>query len=44
MPGDLYRFADASNEAVTLRVNGQPVVPALDKGYATLERTWKPAT
>ena len=42
MPSDLYRFADASNEAVALRVNGQPVNPAVEKGFAKIERSWKP--
>ena len=41
VPGDLYRFADGSDEKVTLRVNGQPVPLALEKGYARLERRWR---
>jgi DUF1680 family protein len=40
VPSDLYRFADASDEKVTLRVNGQPVPATLEKGYARLERRW----
>ena len=40
MPSDLYRFADASDEKVTLRVNGQPAPLTLEKGYARLERRW----
>jgi DUF1680 family protein len=41
VPSDLYRFADASDQVVTLRVNGQPAMPALQKGYARLERRWR---
>jgi hypothetical protein len=41
VPSDLYRFADASDEKVTLRVNGQPMsVTRLEKGYARVERQW----
>jgi DUF1680 family protein len=41
VPSDLYRFADNVDEQqVTLRINGQPVPIALDKGYVTLEREW----
>src|SRR2546426_3431031 len=41
VPTDLYRFADKSNQQVTLKVNGQPVPIKLDKGYVALARTWK---
>ncbi len=41
LPSDLYRFADTSDEKVSLSVNGKPVAFTLDKGYARLERTWK---
>jgi hypothetical protein len=37
VPGDLYRFAEESGEAVT--VNGKEV--SVDKGYCRLERKWK---
>jgi len=40
VPSDLYRFADASDQKVTLRVNGQAVPLVLEKGYARLERRW----
>jgi len=40
VPSDLYRFADASDERATLRVNGQGVPLTLEKGYARLERRW----
>src|SRR5881409_2345235 len=41
VPSDLYRFADASNEPVTLKVNGRAVPVALEKGYARIQRQWK---
>lgn len=41
VPSDLYRFAKAVNEPVTLSVNGQAVPMGLDKGYVTLSRAWK---
>ncbi len=42
VPGDLYRYASASGEQVRLRVNGEAVPIRLEKGYARLERAWKP--
>jgi hypothetical protein len=41
VPGDLYRFLDRSPDAVTLKVNGTPVNLALDRGYASITRTWR---
>ena len=40
-PGELYRFIDKADEAVTLKVNGKSVPLNIDKGYASLNRTWK---
>jgi DUF1680 family protein len=42
VPGELYRFAERRNDPVTIAVNGTRVSPALDRGYLTLDRTWKP--
>jgi len=42
VPSDLYRFADVSNDPVTLRVNGRAVPVAVEKGYARIQREWKP--
>ncbi len=39
-PGDLYHFADTSDEQPTLTVNGEAVALQLDHGYAVLEREW----
>jgi DUF1680 family protein len=41
VPGDLYKFSDVASEAASIRVAGQPVPIALDKGYVTLRREWK---
>jgi hypothetical protein len=41
VPSDLYRFADASDDKATVRVNGQPVPLNVEKGYARIERSWK---
>jgi DUF1680 family protein len=41
VPSDLYRYAEAGTEAVTLAVNGQPVKPEIVQGFAVLRRTWK---
>lgn len=41
-PSDLYAFADKSAEPVTLKVNGQAMPVATEKGYVVLSRTWKP--
>jgi DUF1680 family protein len=40
-PGDLYRFLDAAPAAATVRVNGQAVTSAPEKGYVTIAREWK---
>ena len=42
MPSDLYRFVDTAEAAPTLAVNGEPVALEMDRGYATLTRTWQP--
>ena len=42
VPSELYRYADDSSSAWTIRVNGEPVTPDLVNGYAPIDRTWKP--
>ncbi len=44
VPSDLYRYAGASSPPVTLRVNGRPVQITLDKGYAIIDRVWRPGS
>ncbi|MBI4475973.1 MAG: glycoside hydrolase family 127 protein, partial [Acidobacteria bacterium] len=41
VPSDLYRFVDQPDARVDLKVNGQPVALALDRGYATITRAWR---
>ncbi len=38
---DLYRFADENHAPVVLKVNGAVTPIQLEKGYATVTRTWK---
>ena len=42
MAGDLYRFIDTTRAAVTLKVNGRVLNPAMENGYAKIRREWKP--
>ncbi len=42
VPSDLYRFVDTAKAAPTLAVNGEPVALEMDRGYATVTRTWRP--
>ncbi|MDR0792263.1 MAG: glycoside hydrolase family 127 protein, partial [Chitinophagaceae bacterium] len=41
LPSDLYRFADAKEEKIIIKINGQEVNYTLDKGYAVFDRKWK---
>lgn len=42
VPGDLYRFVDATSSAISLTINGQAInaTPRAD-GYVHLQRDWK---
>ena len=42
VPTDLYRFLDKPTATPSVSVNGRGVEMVLDKGYVTLDRTWKP--
>lgn len=42
LPGNLYRFVDTSRRTFTIRVNGALQVPRVDKGYAIIDRLWRP--
>jgi DUF1680 family protein len=37
----LYRNTPASNGITSIAVNGQPVKPVIEKGYAVITRLWK---
>jgi DUF1680 family protein len=41
MPGDLYGFADTSNDQPQLRLNGKDFPLTLEDGYATIHREWR---
>ena len=38
---ELYTATPAVNGLISLSVNGKPVTPKIDKGYAEITRTWK---
>ena len=42
VPSDLYRYTDTARTPVTIKVNRRPVVMNLDKGYAVIDRAWRP--
>jgi uncharacterized protein len=42
VPSDLYRFVDSATTPVTIKVNRRPIAIRLDKGYAIIDRVWKP--
>ncbi len=41
MPGPLYRYLPAQEQAVSFLVNGSAASYAVEKGYARIEREWK---
>jgi len=41
VPSDLYKYMNKSSEKATLKLNGKPLALTVDKGYVTLDRTWK---
>jgi hypothetical protein len=41
LPGNLYSFHDASSPKAVLKVNGKAIALKTDKGFVTLNRTWK---
>ena len=41
MPGDLYTYADTTDAAPKLRLNGEALPLSLDNGYATIRRAWR---
>lgn len=42
IPSDLYRYADSEEPEVKLAVNGEAVPVKLEKGFAVINREWKP--
>ena len=41
MPSDLYTFTNNSDKKVVIKVNGQPILFTIDKGYAVVKKSWK---
>jgi DUF1680 family protein len=41
VPGNTYRYTDASTETYTLSVNGKPATATPKDGYAVIEREWR---
>lgn len=41
VPSALYTFADQKQTGYTVKLNGEPVKGKLEKGYFTIDRTWK---
>jgi uncharacterized protein len=42
VPSDLYRFVDGVHESASIQINGKTMPLQVDKGYVSLNRTWKP--
>ena len=41
-PNQLYRFADECDQEPTITINGEPVKFATTRGFAVLDREWRP--
>jgi hypothetical protein len=41
IPSNLYNFAQNSISSTVIKINGQPVDYTMQKGYASINRTWK---
>jgi hypothetical protein len=41
VPGDLYHFAERSEEKPIFLINGEEINPPVKNGYATIHRSWK---
>ena len=42
VPSDLYRYTDTVRTPVTIKVNRRPYIVNLEKGYAVIDRAWRP--
>lgn len=40
MPGTLYSYVDQRHPRWTITLNGKPVEPKMDKGFAVIDRRW----
>ena len=41
VPSDLYKFLTTVDDTPKLKVNGKTISPAIEKGYARIERQWQ---
>ncbi len=41
VPGDLYSFINETEDDIQIRVNGELIEPAREKGYAIIDRNWQ---
>lgn len=41
VPSDLYRYQNQNEKKIVLKVNSEPVILDMEKGYARIRRTWK---
>ncbi len=41
VPGELYRYANSSDAAVKLSVNGEAVEVSTERGFAAIDREWR---
>lgn len=41
IPGLLYKFADKTDEQISISVNGAKIEPEMESGYAVIKRKWK---
>jgi DUF1680 family protein len=44
LAGDLYRYVDTLDEAVTITVDGEPVALEIENGYVSIPREWSGIT
>lgn len=42
LASDLYRYANSRKNPYVVRVHGEVVDVQLDRGYATVQRNWRP--
>jgi hypothetical protein len=42
VPSDLYRYVEAADQEYRLTLDGEPLESRSEKGYAVVEREWKP--
>ncbi len=41
VPSDLYVYLNSGADEITMTVNGEPVVPDIERGFACIKRTWR---